>query len=71
MVNVGLKRKQGYFYFLDKNVNIARKKIGSKKGVNEVVQEIKIDREPGYFYYIDADGDVSRSKVTGRPKKKK
>lgn len=77
VAKVGVKRKSGYLYFLDKNGNVscvkmarAGKKSDKKK---EVVAKTNIKKKVGYLYYIDKAGDVCCAKMVkgGKRKKKK
>lgn len=61
----GIKREQGYLYFLDKGGNVAKAKMarpGEKKGKRkqEILVKSGVKRENGFLYYIDKDGDVAR-----------
>lgn len=75
VASAGVKREEGYLYFVDKNGNIARTQMarGRKKGKSkqEVVSKTGITRESGYLYFVDKNGDVSRSKMARGRKKKK
>jgi hypothetical protein len=70
VANAGVKREEGYLYFIDKNGNIARAKMsrGKKKGraQQEVVARTAVRKEPGYLYFVDKQGDVSRAKMVRR-----
>ena len=78
----GVKREQGWLYYLDKNCNVARSRIVGggrrRRQGNKIEVIIKTDigcREDGFLYYIDKQGDVSRTKIsrggTARKKRKK
>ena len=75
VAKAGIKREQGYLYFLDKNGNIARSKMarGRKKGSaqQDVVAKTAVKRESGYLYFVDKEGDVSKTKMARGRKKKK
>lgn len=74
VVKVGIKREQGFLYYLDKDGNVSRVKMarGTDKGGNpEVVSNTGVKRETGYLYYLDKDGDVSRSLMARGKKKNK
>jgi hypothetical protein len=66
---VGIEKKKGYLYYLDKNGDVSRSKMarGSDKGgTAELVKKTSITREKGFLYYIDKDGDVSKSPMARR-----
>jgi hypothetical protein len=70
----GVKREDGWLYFVDKNGNAARAKMarGGKKGKGkvEVVAKAGVKKEAGYLYFIDKAGDISRAKMARRGKKR-
>lgn len=57
----GIKREDGYLYFVDKEGDISRVKRGESK--KEKVFKCDHKKEHGWMYYVDKDGDVSRSKM--------
>jgi len=65
----GVKREKGWLYFIDKQGNVARKRMargGAKKqnlGKAEVISKTGIKREAGFLYFIDKQGDISRAKM--------
>jgi len=73
VVKLGLKRKPGYLYYVDKqgDVSCAKMARGKKKGGNpEKVAKCGIKKKEGYLYFIDKQGDVSCAKmVRGRKKR--
>ena len=76
VMKVGIKRKKGYLYYLDKKGNVAEAKMarGKKKGGgSKVVAKCGVKKKKGYLYFIDKKGDVSCAKMVrgGRKKKKK
>jgi hypothetical protein len=77
VAKVGVKRKEGYLYFIDKKGNVARAKMarGKKKGKAkiEVVAKVGVKKKPGYLYFLDKKGNVSAAKMVrgGRRKAKK
>ncbi len=77
VTKVGVKRQEGYLYFLDKKGNVSRAKMarGKKKGKSkiEVVAKVGVKKKPGYLYFVDKQGDVSCAKMVrgGRKKKKR
>lgn len=70
VAKAGVKREDGYLYFVDKGGNIARAKMsrGKKKGRSkqEVVAKTGVSKEKGYLYFVDKQGDVSRAKMVRR-----
>ena len=76
VAKVGVKKEDGYLYFVDKNGNVARAKMsrgGRKKGKArvEVVSKIGVKKKSGYLYFIDKNGDVSAAKMARGGRKKK
>ena len=77
VAKVGVKRKEGYLYFIDKKGNVARAKMarGKKKGKAkiELVAKVGVKKKPGYLYFLDKKGNVSAAKMVrgGRRKAKK
>ena len=63
----GVKRQEGFLYFVDKSGNVARAKMarGKKKGKSkiEVVAKCGVKKEKGFLYFVDKQGDVSRAKM--------
>ena len=73
---VGVKKQEGYLYFVDKNGNVARAKMsrgGRKKGKAkvEMVAKAGVKKKPGYLYFIDKQGDISCAKMARGGRKKK
>jgi len=65
-----LKREIGWLYFLDKEGDICRGKMGAliqvdpaKYAKPEKVIRLGIKREKGYLYFIGKDGEVYRKKM--------
>lgn len=77
IAKVGVKKKVGYLYFIDKNGDVAcaqMSRAGRKKGKarKEVVAKVHIKKEKGYLYFLDKKGNVCRAKMArGRKAKKK
>jgi hypothetical protein len=62
----GVKRDQGFLYYIDKQGDISRAKMargGKKGGKTEKVQKVGLKKEKGFLYYLDKKGDVSRAKM--------
>ena len=76
VVKVGIKRKKGFLYYVDKkgDVSCAKMARGRSKGGNpKKVAKCGIKRKQGYLYFVDKRGDVSCAKMKrgGRKKKKR
>ena len=75
VAKVGIKKEEGWLYYLDKKGNIARAKMGrgrkASKTKPQVVAKVGIKREPGYLYFVDKSGDLSMAKMSRRGRKKK
>jgi len=78
VAKVGVKKADGYLYFVDKKGNVARAKMsrgGRKKGKSkiQVVAKVGIKKKKGFLYFIDKKGDISAAKMArgGRKKKKR
>ncbi len=76
IAKVGVKREDGYLYFIDKQGDVSKAKMarGKKKPTSKPakVAKVGIKKQKGYLYFLDKSGDVSRAKmvVGGRKKKK-
>jgi len=69
----GIKRKDGYLYFIDKSGDVSCAKMargGKKGGKTEKVTKVGVKKESGYLYFLDKQGDVSRAKMAQGGKKK-
>lgn len=74
VAKVGIKRKKGYLYYLDKKGDVSCAKMArgkSKGGKPEKVAKCGIKRKEGYLYFIDKQGDVACAKMKRGGKKKK
>jgi len=74
VAKVGLKRKKGYLYYVDKKGNVVETKMArgkSKGGGGKVVAKPSVKKEKGYLYFIDKAGDVARARMLRGGKKKK
>ncbi len=76
VVKLGIKRKKGYLYYVDKrgDVSCAKMARGKKKGGSpKKVAKCRIKKKAGYLYFIDKKGDVCCAKMVrgGRRKKKR
>ncbi|MBI2665382.1 hypothetical protein HYX12_02050 [Candidatus Woesearchaeota archaeon] len=68
VAKTGVKKQEGYLYFLDKKGNVSRAKMsraGRKKGKvkTEVVAKAGVKREKGWLYFVDKHGNVARAKM--------
>jgi len=66
VAKVGVKRKKGYLYYVDKKGNVVETKMarGTKKGGGgKVVAKPGVKKAKGYLYFIDKKGDVSRARM--------
>jgi 20S proteasome alpha/beta subunit len=74
VAKAGVKRQEGYLYFIDKAGDISRVKMargGKKGGKPEKVAKVGVEKETGFLYFIDKAGDVSRAKMVRRGKSSK
>ncbi|MDP3790804.1 MAG: hypothetical protein Q8R38_02045 [Candidatus Omnitrophota bacterium] len=66
VAKVGIKRKKGYLYYVDKKGNVVETKMArgkSKGGGGKVVAKPEVKKQKGYLYFIDKAGDVSCAKM--------
>ncbi|MBI4738440.1 hypothetical protein HY772_02570 [Candidatus Woesearchaeota archaeon] len=75
VAKVGVKKKSGYLYFVDKQGDVSCAKMargkGAKAGRTEKVAKVGVKKKSGYLYFIDKQGDVSCAKmVRGGAKKR-
>ena len=69
VAKAGVKRAQGFLYFIDKAGDVSRAKMargGKKGGKPEKVAKVGVDKEKGYLYFLDKQGDVARAKMKRR-----
>ena len=77
VAKVGVKKKSGFLYFVDKRGDVAcapMSRKGRKKGKVKVttVAKVGVKKQKGYLYFIDGKGNVSRAQMArGRKKKKR
>ncbi len=74
VASVGIKRKKGYLYYVDKKGNVVETKMArgtAKGGGGKVIAKPAVKKEKGYLYFIDKKGDVSRAKMLRGGKKRK
>lgn len=74
VAKTGVKKHEGYLYFIDKKGNVARAKMarGKKKGKAkiEVVAKVGVKKQKGYLYFVDKKGNVCCAKMVRGGKKK-
>lgn len=66
VAKVGIKRKKGYLYYVDKKGNVVETKMArgkSKGGGGKVIAKPGVKKQKGYLYFIDKKGDVSCAKM--------
>jgi uncharacterized protein YcgL (UPF0745 family) len=69
VAKVGVKKQDGYLYFVDKQGDISRAKMaraGKKGGKPEKVAKAGVKKAAGYLYFVDKNGDISRAKMARR-----
>ena len=76
VAKTGVKKQEGYLYFVDKHGNVARAKMsraGRKKGKAkiEVVAKAGVKKQGGYLYFVDKHGNVARAKMARGKKKRR
>lgn len=76
VAKVGVKKQEGYLYFVDKRGNVARAKMsrgGRKKGKAkvEVVAKVGVKKKVGCLYFVDKHGDISCAKMARGGRKRK
>ena len=71
---VGVKREDGFLYYIDKAGDVSRAKMargGKKGGKPQKVTKVGVQKEAGFLYYLDKDGDVARAKMVNAKAKGK
>jgi len=74
VAKVGIKRKKGYLYYVDKKGNVVETKMArgkSKGGGGKVIAKPGVKKVKGYLYFIDKRGDVARAKMLRGGKKRR
>ena len=74
VAKVGIKRKKGYLYYVDKKGNVVETKMArgkSKGGGGKVIAKPCVTKKKGYLYFIDKKGDVSCAKMLRGGKKRR
>jgi hypothetical protein len=74
VAKVGVKKEEGWLYFLDKKGNISRAKMGrgrkGSKAKPQVVAKVGVKRKPGLLYFVDKQGDLSSAKMSRKGRKR-
>ena len=66
VATVGIKRKKGYLYYVDKKGNVVETNMArgkAKGGGGKVVAKPGVKKAKGYLYFVDKKGDVSRARM--------
>jgi len=70
VLKTNIKKESPWLYYLDKDGDISRGKMGALISVNparhakpEKVKRLGIKREKGFFYRINDNGDIIRQKI--------
>ena len=67
VAKVGVKKADGYLYFVDKAGDVAKAKMArgrkGKAGKAEKVAKVGVKKQSGFLYFVDKAGDVSRAKM--------
>lgn len=74
VAKVGLKRKKGYLYYVDKKGNVVETKMArgkSKGGGGKVIAKPGVKKVKGYLYFIDKKGNVCCAKMLRGGKKRR
>ena len=75
VAKVGLKKEDGWLYYLDKKGNVSRAKMGRGRKPSRVkpqtVAKVGVKRQTGFLYFIDKQGDVSMATMSRRGRKRK
>ena len=75
VAKTGVKKEDGWLYYLDKKGNVSRAKMGRGRKPSRVkpqlVAKVGVKRVTGYLYFIDKQGDVSMAKMSRKGRKKK
>lgn len=61
---LGIKRKSGHLYYINKDGGVSSFNRKTKK--KTVVNKANVKKEKGYLYFLDGNGDISRSKMKRR-----
>jgi hypothetical protein len=74
VAKLGIKKEDGWLYYLDKKGNVSRAKMGrgrkASKAKPQVVAKAGVKRQSGFLYFIDKLGDLSSVKMSRKGRKK-
>jgi len=74
VAKLGIKKEEGWLYYLDKKGNVSRAKMGRGRKASKVkpqlVARAGVKRVSGCLYFIDKQGDVSSAKMSRKGRKK-
>jgi len=75
IAKLGLKKEDGWLYYLDKRGNVSRAKMGRGRKASRVkpqmVARVGVKRKEGFLYFIDRQGDLSCVKMSRSGRKRK
>ena len=64
----GVKREKGYLYYIDKDGDVSRTKVGRRseesKAIVEKVSTVALKKEKGFLYFLDKEGDVAKTSMS-------
>ena len=68
VVKLGIKRKKGYLYYVDKRGDVSCAKMARGFGISrpQKLVEVGIKRKEGHLYFVDKSGDISVAKMARR-----
>ena len=74
VAKVGIKKEEGWLYYMDKKGNISRAKMGrgrkASKVKPQVVAKVGVKRQKGFLYFVDKQGDLSMAKMSRKGRKR-
>lgn len=74
VAKVGIKKEEGWLYYLDKKGNISRAKMGrgrkGSKAKPQTVAKVGVKRKSGFLYFVDKQGDLSAAKMSRKGRKR-
>ncbi len=75
VAKLGIKKEDGWLYYLDKRGNVSRAKMGRGRKASrtkpQVVAHVGMKRKEGYLYFVDKHGDLSCAKMSRRGRRKR
>ena len=75
VAKLGIKKEDGWLYYLDKRGNVSRAKMGRGRKPSrvkpQVVTKVGVKRQEGYLYFVDRNGDLSMVKMSRKGRKPK